>query len=358
MSAQMLAHMAIGERKLDYYAMGSCFERRMNVGIAKLEATKLILPAADLVEKSQPLRDVYVMPSDRKSESYLYVAIGGGEDGEDEIDDWGTIEEGGEMCEYDFRHPGTSYDSDDEEIRGDNEIFSPINTKAAQKLHGLAFAGGQSEVAGHSEAAPNHALLRAAYKLQLSVRVDDKRRALNFDCYEYKPSAVHPSDDSGLPTVRSVERFEKCTGMGGRRGFGFGMDSDEDSEEDDDDSALDEVVQPRDGGSFGTPERLSLLFQATAGDFFSSRLLRFRVPLASVVGARLVASTVGETDEERDEEEDAAALVLELEAPPEPDAFAARKVNSALHIENKFARVDDWTPHQVASRTNQPAVLI
>ena len=103
------------------------------------------------------------------------------------------------MCEYDFRHPGTSYDSDDEEIRGDNEIFSPINTKAAQKLHGLAFAGGQSEVAGHSEAAPNHALLRAAYKLQLSVRVDDKRRALNFDCYEDKPSAVHPSDESVLP---------------------------------------------------------------------------------------------------------------------------------------------------------------
>ena len=54
MIAQMLAHMAIGERKHDNYAMGSCFERRMNVGIAKLEATQLILPAADLVEKSQP----------------------------------------------------------------------------------------------------------------------------------------------------------------------------------------------------------------------------------------------------------------------------------------------------------------
>ena len=51
MSAQMLAHMAIGERKLDYYAMGSCFEKRMNVGIAKLEATKLILPVAAVARR-------------------------------------------------------------------------------------------------------------------------------------------------------------------------------------------------------------------------------------------------------------------------------------------------------------------
>ena len=353
MAAQMMAHMAVGERKLDYYAMGACFENRMNVPSATVMAKQIISHATDLIEEVEATRDVHVKPSDRESESYLYVA--NGEDGEPEVDDWGTSEEGyGEMAEYDYRHPGTSYDSDDEALRGDNEIFSPINTKAAQHLHALAFAGG---VQSSAEATPAHAVLRAAYKLQLSVRVDDQRRQLNFDCYEYKPSAVDPEHDDCLPTVRSVERFDACTGMGGGRGGGFGMDSDDDDDDDDDDPALDEIVRPRDGGSFDGPTRLALLFRATVGDFLSARLLRFRVPLASVVGARLVVSQEGGGSHgggsHGDDGERSAALVLELDAPPPADAFAARKVHSKLHGENRFALVDDWTPHQAASRASR-----
>ena len=216
------------------------------------------------------------------------------------------------MEEFDFRHPGTSYDSDDEELRGDNDVFSPINTKAAQRLYAIAFAAGDAQASG--AATPTHTVLRAAYKLQLSVRVDDKRRALNFDCFEYKPTVVDPERQDSLPTLRSIERFDACTGMGdGGRDRGFGMDSDD--SDDDDDPALDEPVRHRDGGSFDQPTRMGLLFRGTVGDFLSSRLLRFRVPLASVVGARLVASL--EDVEEGDQEEDrvSAALVLELDAP-------------------------------------------
>ena len=351
MAAQMMSHMAIGDRKLEFYAMGSCFESAVNVPKTKVMASTVIIPCSNLIEDSEEdLLDVYVKPSERESESYMYVVQGGDEP---EIDDWGASEYGGgEMEEYDFRHPGTSYDSDDEDIRGDNDIFSPINTKAGQKLYALAFARGSQP--DDEVATPKHAVLRAAYKLQLSVRVDDKRLALNLDCFEYKPPPADPTTDSGLPTLRRVERFDSCTGMGGRNRGMFGMDSDASDSDEDDDPSLDEIVQPRDGGSFDSDTRISLIYRATVGDFFSGRLLRYRVPLVSVVGARLVVPHDGDEDDGDDADAKVdAALVLELDTPPPADAFAARKVCSSLHKENRFATVDDWTPYKVASRASR-----
>ena len=59
-------------------------------------------------------------------------------------EDWGEDEDGFNddvNCEYDFRHPGTHWESDDENERGDNDIFSPIATKAGQELGSILFAG-------------------------------------------------------------------------------------------------------------------------------------------------------------------------------------------------------------------------
>ena len=90
-------------------------------------------PCTELL--NEDLRSVHVEASAHNSRWYLYRAG----DSEEDIDDFGVGEYGEEMFEYDFRHPGTSYDSDDEDLRGENEIFSLINTKA--ECFALAFAG-------------------------------------------------------------------------------------------------------------------------------------------------------------------------------------------------------------------------
>ena len=58
---------------------------------------------------------------------------------EDGADDFAEGEHG--TGEYDFRHPGTHWESDDEDERGDNDIFSPIATKAGQELGSILRAG-------------------------------------------------------------------------------------------------------------------------------------------------------------------------------------------------------------------------
>ena len=93
--------------------------------------------------------------------------------------------------EYDFRHPGTSWESDDEEERGDNEIFSPISTRAGQELGSILLVG-----KGGTPAVE----LKAAYDMQLSVRVDEKRLAL---CYAAIAGCTAGTVDA------AVERFKR-----------------------------------------------------------------------------------------------------------------------------------------------------
>ena len=54
---------------------------------------------------------------------------------------------------------------------------------------------------------------KSAYKLQLSVRVDEKRHALIYDYFEYKGHALAVSDP--LPSKRSLRRFKKALDMPG-----------------------------------------------------------------------------------------------------------------------------------------------
>jgi hypothetical protein len=85
--------------------------------------------------------------------------------------------------------------------------------------------------------------------MQLSVRLDAKRRMLVYDCYEFKPKAW--SVYSGpLPSEREFLKAERTLdpsgGMGGGGGGGYYVESDEDSRVDDEDPSMDEPVQPRD----------------------------------------------------------------------------------------------------------------
>eukprot|EP00966_Prymnesium_polylepis_P325519 7381497-Prymnesium_polylepis.3 len=86
-------------------------------------------------------------------------------------------------------------------------------------------------------------------------------------------------------------------------------------------------------------DSIAIHLQGHTGDFYCSRVLRLRLPLASVCGARLHAPGVMLLPAE----EARALLVLELDSPPPERAFAARKVSSAHHGEKEFATVPDWT---------------
>ena len=335
----MLVHMELGERKLDFYALQNSFSSRLN------PAEHLILrkthgAVADLLDDASPLRGnapsslrappVYVTPD---ATHFLYNT-----NDEDEPDDFAEHEHG--FGEYDFRHPGTNWESDDEEERGDNEIFSAIATKAGQDLGSILFAG---------EAGEPTCELKPAYKLQLSVRIDEKRQALVYDCFEYKGAALTPSDP--LPSNRSMLRFQAAMHLseprGGRFGYGYGSDDDDDDDDDEDgdDPSLDEPCEP--SRALDEAGRVGLHLQGHIGDFMSSRLLRFRVPLASVSGVRLHSPGVA-VDGLADEDA-RAILVLELHTPPEANAFAARKLGSRHHGDKEFSMVPDWTPRAAAT---------
>ena len=296
---------------------------------------------ADLLDNTHPLRrgaptsldapPVYVKP---EATPFLYKT----NEEEAEADDFAEHEYG--FGEYDFRHPGTHWESDDEEERGDNDVFSPIATKAGQELGSILLAGA---------AGTPSCELKSAYKLQLSVRVDEKRLALLYDCFEHKAEAIEPSDP--LPTNRSMMRFDKAFHMNGprRSGWGgYGSSEDEDEDEDNDPS-LDEPCEPT--RALDEAGRIGCHLRGHAGDFMASRVLRLRVPLASVCGARL--HIPGVAVDGLPDDKARALLVLELDMPLDANAFAARKIGSAHQGDKEFAPVADWTPKGAASRATR-----
>ena len=109
------------------------------------------------------------------------------------------------------------------------------------------------------------------------------------------------------------------------------------------------AVQPK-RGSFTTSDRAVLLLQATAGDLMAARMLRFRLNISSITGARLVKPRRSPVLIRGTEavQVSLAALILEVSTPPASDAFAARLVHSKNERENRFVAVPDWTPNQVS----------
>jgi len=133
-SAWFLIGAATGSRKVDYYAVQNAFKARFDAAVSLL-LRKKVGSATDLLDDTPPYdtpdapsslraQPAAVVPSDRASVSYRY------QEEDESMDDFGD-QDGLPCCEWDFRHPGTNWKSDDEEERGDNERFCPTHTKAA-----------------------------------------------------------------------------------------------------------------------------------------------------------------------------------------------------------------------------------
>ena len=153
----MMVHMRLGERKLDYYALQNSFDARVNPARSILRRDKYG-DAADLLgtephplAAGEPLLNVRPIPVKPATAPYKYKT-GRDSDGEEDEEDFAEHEY--DYGEYDFRHPGTSWESDDEEGRGDNEIFSPISTRAGQELGSILLVGKGGTPAVELKAAP------------------------------------------------------------------------------------------------------------------------------------------------------------------------------------------------------------
>mmetsp|Transcript_28298 Transcript_28298/g.61605 ORF Transcript_28298/g.61605 Transcript_28298/m.61605 type:complete len:732 (-) Transcript_28298:192-2387(-) len=362
---QAMVHTTVGETLLDYTAMHKVYETTVNPAGTyflkrRLNSTNEATP--DILSSpvsSTSFITVTPSPSDRSS-SHVYKmrSLDDSEDGDDETN-YTTFDDNDVKMEYTRRHPGTSVDGDVEDgVDAEdkyphyrmNDDTSPITTVAAEHLYGIAFAGAGGVVSD----------LKAAYDCQLSARIDAARKALNLDCFEYKPSCVDVLATGGdrmpLPTYGDMKKFEDSFHLGGRARSAW--DSDEESLDADDDE-MKETVKPRSGGTFDMKDLMKLTYQASIGNFVNSRVLRVRIPLGDVVGIRLMGKSrsTSDTDESKDDEEkerDAGAvLILEINQPLGSDAFAARMVHSRYHKENEFALIEDWTPNKVCSRSSR-----
>ncbi|KAL9190403.1 hypothetical protein ACHAXT_007614 [Thalassiosira profunda] len=254
------------------------------------------------------------------------------------------------------RHPGTSLDSDcddDEDMNTkypefqSTEDVAPITTVAAEQLACVAFVGAKGQV---------QAELHAAYPLQLSIRIDESRRCLALDCFEYKPSECVDvdCDDLGpfLPTERGWLRWQN--------GYHSSQIDKEDDDWDDsivdDDWGMDERMEMKDddgtSSKNGDSHRL-LIYCGIAGHFAYSRCLRFRFPFENIVGIRLQVDDAANKIPDSVGGDATAVLILEVDRPPPSDAFAVRKVSSRWMKENHLELRDDWTPDNAASNASR-----
>ena len=282
----------------------------------------------------------YVMPvTDEESDEDL---IDLGRWSRNDVDDTRPIGSGTD--EFSYRHPGT-LPKDDEKVAHlghPASLYSPITTKASKHIRAIAFVGKLPE-----DGVSCSGRLVAAYKNQFAIRVDNARKCINYDCYEYKPqegSGRHRSEDpKHLPIQPQIQRFYStisCQLPCGVR-------------------SIDEQQEVR----------TICHLKALSGDFFHSRCFRFRLPLKFVSGIRLLredqssvveSPTVSSEEKETDDDTSpartswdvAGALVLQVSRPPDPRRapFCYRHV---AHSNPSFHVVGDWTPNNAASHASR-----
>ena len=76
--------------------------------------------------------------------------------------------------ELDYRHPGTSEESDDDEWKNQNSVFTAIKTVAGQHIASISFVAPQ--IVGGSEASDRRCDFFPSHMMQYSMRVDDHRK--------------------------------------------------------------------------------------------------------------------------------------------------------------------------------------
>ena len=282
--------------------------------------------------------DHKIQAEDRKWISYVVPQ----RDGDDTIDLgwWDKKERNGSSKpvgvghdEVTYRHPNTNPQDDEQvpHVEYGNTVFSPITTKASNHLRSIAFVG--------DEATDTFGRLIACYKNQLSVRVDNSRRCLNYDCYEYKPrmgdGRILNEDANHLPDPSRIRLFDETMKVSP-----IAMTTAESSSVDQR-QAIRSICH----------------IKALTADFCNSRCYRVRVPLDNVVGIRLLQDyrdpafdPTGEVS--FDDYDVAGVLVLELSQPPNHTEFAVRTVAGAEN-NNSFRLIGDWTPDAAASQAGR-----
>ena len=239
------------------------------------------------------------------------------------------------VCECCRRHPGDREEDDVDdgsapEERNESFDFSVV-TKAAEQVHSIAFASPAAGAAANP--APPLTTMRAAYQMQLHVRVDRARGLLVYDCFEFMPGFFK---DWPMPVTRQqVYRIQRnCWRDPFERSY---SDSDDDGNMSGADEPDDEIDKS---------DLLNLFAQKVWGDFKRSRVFRLRVSLADIVGISLVQDA---GEEEEPSEERLARLVVELSAPPPPGGFASRYIQHKQDGANRWRKISDWTPSCCAS---------
>jgi hypothetical protein len=328
-------------------------------------------------------QDVFLAP-DAKPSTFYYKFM---EDGVDDVEFGPDSDEPWVECSR--RHPGDAYESDDETTRLRNHLFQPCRTLAGGRLFGIAFAA--AAVASTEE--PSFHELKAAYPLQLSVRLDDERLQLIYDCLTFCPHAWHP-ELSPMPSMRERAVFDLMQ-------LPFEREVDRDAEYDrlQRDPALDEEVScppARDSEQFQRQRMVQKLACHASDLLYESRTARVRFPIAAIVGARIV-TTQRETMSDPGilESRNVACLILELndgDVDGEDNTAGRKKMtkkktaasmsrmcsfavcdvhapgmlrNSREEMmrrasrqadgrrEPNFVTSEDWTPHRIASRASR-----
>lgn len=214
---------------------------------------------------------------------------------------------------------------------------------AAEELACLVFVGSMGQIKGE---------LQAAYPLQLSARIDQSRKCLIFDCFEYKPYQLidlsQEDISAALPTERGWQRWQ--------HGYHW-THVEEDDEWDDNVEGTEywggDAQMEIKGDSPRVSQELTIYCGLT-GHFAYNRCLRYRLSFDNICGIRLQVDDAASNKTPGVVGGDATAvLVLELSRPPPKDAFATRKINSRWEKENKPEIIHDWTPDKAASQASR-----
>lgn len=192
---------------------------------------------------------------------------------------------------------------------------APIKTVAAEELASLVFVGSMEQIKGE---------LQAAYPLQLSARIDQSRKCLIFDCFEYKPYQLIDLSQEDISAVLPTERGWKRWQHGYRW-----TEVEEDDEWDDGVEGTEYWGGDAQMVCRSRKTQELTIYCGLTGHFAYNRCLRFRLPFDNICGIRLQVDDAASNKPCGVVGGDATAvLVLELSRPPTKDAFATRKINS------------------------------
>ena len=175
--------------------------------------------------------------------------------------------------------------------------YAPLTTKAGSRLWAVGFVAPPKPDQGEAEATAQ--VLRAAYQMQLLVRIDKGRQAIVYDAFDHLPTtetawkAMQESEqDLVTPSeLKKIERTLKATGsqsgiVSAMLQANFGGENDEDDGEEERPAVLPRDRPHAERVAHHHPAMLLPLLNMLR--FKQSHCFRARVPMSLACGARLL----------------------------------------------------------------------